>query len=131
MVPAGRMEQTSPSASGPVLRFLRPALMLAFLVAGAVLLRAVPGLRHVLDSTALLRDGVWGRMVFLAGASVWCAFGLPRQVAGFAAGLAYGAIEGTVMITLPPQRGVLPGFSGRAGAGGSGRRPGWGRVLPG
>lgn len=110
MVPAGRMEQTSPSASGPVLRFLRPALMLAFLVAGAVLLRAVPGLRHVLDSTALLRDGVWGRVVFLAGASVWCAFGLPRQVAGFAAGLAYGAVEGTVMITLASTAGCVAGF---------------------
>ncbi|KXV62967.1 hypothetical protein AD949_07950 [Acetobacter orleanensis] len=104
------MEQTSPAASRPVLRFLRPALMLALLVAGAVLLRAVPGLRHVLQSTDLLRDGVSGRMVFLAGASVWCAFGLPRQVAGFAAGLAYGALEGIVLITVASTAGCVAGF---------------------
>ncbi|GBR23253.1 hypothetical protein AA0473_0335 [Acetobacter orleanensis NRIC 0473] len=84
--------------------------MLALLVAGAVLLRAVPGLRHVLQSTDLLRDGVSGRMVFLAGASVWCAFGLPRQVAGFAAGLAYGALEGIVLITVASTAGCVAGF---------------------
>ncbi|MCX2560679.1 VTT domain-containing protein [Acetobacter farinalis] len=104
------MEQTNPSAAQPVLRFLRPALMLALLVAGAVALRAIPGLRHMMDSTALLRDGAWGRMVFLAGASVWCAFGLPRQAAGFAAGLAYGALEGIVLITAASTAGCVAGF---------------------
>ncbi|WP_237938638.1 TVP38/TMEM64 family protein [Acetobacter senegalensis] len=111
---AARMDQpdrsTSSSASSSAARFLRPLLMLGLLVAGALLLRNIPALRHMLDSTALLRDGVWGRMVFVGGASLWCAFGLPRQVAGFAAGLAYGVGEGTVMITLASTLGCVAGF---------------------
>lgn len=64
----------------------KPLLMLLILVVGAIGLRHVPALEQVLGSTDLLRAGVGGRLVFVAGATVWCAFGLPRQVAGFAAG---------------------------------------------
>ncbi|MCP1230203.1 TVP38/TMEM64 family protein [Acetobacter indonesiensis] len=109
-----RMEQpdraTRLSDTSPVTRFLRPLLMLGLLVAGALLMRNIPALHHMLDSTVLLRDGIKGRMMFLAGASLWCAFGLPRQVAGFAAGLAYGVGEGTLMITLASTLGCVAGF---------------------
>lgn len=111
---AASMEPAPPSSPvvppRPVTRFLRPVLMLGFLVGGALLLRHIPGLRHVLESTDLLRAGLKGRALFLAGAAAWCAFGLPRQVAGFAAGLAYGLWEGTVLITVASTAGCVAGF---------------------
>lgn len=89
---------------------LRPAFMLGLLVVGAVLLRHVPAFAQVMHSTALLQAGVKGRCLFLVGASVWCAFGLPRQVAAFAAGLAYGLVEGTALITVASTSGCVAGF---------------------
>lgn len=84
--------------------------MLLVLVLGAVLLRHIPGFQSILGSTSYLKAGLWGRCVFLVGATVWCAFGLPRQVAGFAAGLAYGLVEGTLLITLSATAGCVAGF---------------------
>ena len=88
----------------------KPLLMLLILVAGAIGFRHVPALEHVLDSTDMLRAGLAGRLVFVAGASVWCAFGLPRQVAGFAAGLSYGVAGGLAMITVASTLGCVAGF---------------------
>ncbi len=84
--------------------------MLLILVVGAIGLRHIPALQHVLDSTDMLRAGLWGRFVFVAGASLWCAFGLPRQAAGFAAGLTYGVAEGLAMITVASTLGCVAGF---------------------
>ncbi|GAN71914.1 DedA family protein [Acetobacter syzygii] len=88
----------------------KPLLMLLILVVGAIGLRHIPALQHVLDSTDMLRAGLWGRFVFVAGASLWCAFGLPRQAAGFAAGLTYGVAEGLAMITVASTLGCVAGF---------------------
>ncbi|MFT9359790.1 TVP38/TMEM64 family protein [Acetobacter okinawensis] len=98
----------APAYSPKVL--FKPVLMLLILVAGAIGLRHVPALEHVLGSTAMLRAGLGGRLVFVAGASVWCAFGLPRQVAGFAAGVTYGVAEGLAMITSASTLGCVAGF---------------------
>ncbi|MBO1324575.1 VTT domain-containing protein [Acetobacter sp. TBRC 12305] len=121
MVPAALMEPAPPpppptppdrssSPTRPVLSVVRPLVMLLVLVAGALWLRHVPLLHHMLDSTAMARRGVSGHVVFLLGATLWCAFGLPRQVAGFAAGLAYGPWIGLAAITLASTLGCLGGF---------------------
>ncbi|WP_086658090.1 TVP38/TMEM64 family protein [Acetobacter orientalis] len=111
---AERMEPALPpvkkTAFASVMQVLRPAIMLGLLVVGAVVLRHVGGLGHSMQSTALLRAGVVGRCLFVVGATVWCAFGLPRQVAAFTAGLAYGVAEGTVLITLASTLGCIAGF---------------------
>ncbi|QEE84323.1 TVP38/TMEM64 family protein [Acetobacter oryzoeni] len=110
MVPLGWMEQHIRPPSRSSVSLLRPLLMLLVLVVGAVGLRHVPALHTMLHGTDVLRQGVWGRMVFLSGAVLWCGFGLPRQVAGFAAGLAYGLWEGLALITIASTLGCLAGF---------------------
>ncbi|MFT9147735.1 MAG: VTT domain-containing protein [Acetobacter sp.] len=110
MVPAGGMEPASPPPARPVLSLARPLIMLLVLVAGAVWLRHMPFLHHMLDSTDMARRGVSGHVVFLAGAMLWCAVGLPRQVAGFATGLAYGVWGGLAAITVVSTLGCLGGF---------------------
>lgn len=122
---------TPPVAGGlwPLVRpFVRPFLMLALLAAGAVWLRHALWLDQMLHGAGVLREGAWGRLVFVAGAGLWCAFGLPRQVAAFAAGLAYGALEGLALITVASALGSLCGFywarwagQGRVLRAGSGR----------
>ncbi|WP_338333272.1 VTT domain-containing protein [Acetobacter sp. LMG 32666] len=104
------MEPAPPAPEQPVRVVFKPLLMLLILVVGAVGLRHVPALEHVLDSTDMLRTGLTGRLVFVLGACVWCAFGLPRQVAGFAAGLTYGVAEGLAMITIASTLGCVAGF---------------------
>ena len=94
MVPAQGMEPAFSRYARTATVLIRPLLMLLVLVLGALWLRHVPALRHVLDGAAEGRQGFAGCMLFLAGATLWCAFGLPRQVAGFAAGLAYGVLGG-------------------------------------
>ncbi|NHN88680.1 TVP38/TMEM64 family protein [Acetobacter sp. LMG 1627] len=79
---------------------LRPALMLAVLVAGMLLLREVPGVHALLGDTVRLRQGVGGRLLFCLAGAVWCLFGLPRQLLCFAAGVTYGLVEGTALATL-------------------------------
>ncbi|MFT8368499.1 MAG: VTT domain-containing protein [Acetobacter papayae] len=113
----------------PLVRpFARPLLMLVVLAAGAVWLRHAPWLDQMLHGAGLIREGVRGRLVFVVGAGVWCAFGLPRQVAAFAAGLAYGAMEGLALITVASALGSVCGFywarwagQGRVLRAGSGR----------
>jgi uncharacterized membrane protein YdjX (TVP38/TMEM64 family) len=90
--------------------FVRPLLMLAVLVAGAVWLRHALWLDQMLHGAGLIREGARGRVVFVAGAGLWCAFGLPRQVAAFAAGLAYGALEGLALVTVASVLGSVCGF---------------------
>lgn len=104
------MEPAPPAPDRSLGVLVKPLLMLLILVVGAMWLRHVPALRHVLDSTDMLRAGVLGRLLFVAGASVWCVFGLPRQAAGFAAGLTYGVAEGLAMITLASTLGCVAGF---------------------
>ncbi|WP_264812968.1 TVP38/TMEM64 family protein [Gluconacetobacter sacchari] len=95
-------------------------MMVAACVAVGLALRHAPGLRGVLGDTALLRGGVGGRVVFLLAGSAMCAVGLPRQLVCFAAGVAYGAGEGTVLASLATLTGAACGFGwarsvGRAG----------------
>ncbi|GBQ87240.1 hypothetical protein AA23498_0082 [Acetobacter nitrogenifigens DSM 23921 = NBRC 105050] len=91
-----RVPRPAAGPAGPRV-LLRPALMLLALTVGAVLLREFPSARHILDSPALLRAGVSGRVAFLLCGAVWCAFGLPRQALCFAGGVAYGVWEGSVL----------------------------------
>ncbi|MFT8803624.1 MAG: VTT domain-containing protein [Acetobacter aceti] len=88
--------QTVPSA----LSLLRPAVMLIVLLGGAIALREVPALHDLLNDTAQLRQGVSGRLWFCLAGTLWCLFGLPRQILCFAAGVAYGLAEGTAFATL-------------------------------
>lgn len=110
MVPAQGMEPAFSRYARTATVLIRPLLMLLVLVLGALWLRHVPALRHVLDGAAEGRQGFAGCMLFLAGATLWCAFGLPRQVAGFAAGLAYGVLGGLGVITVASTVGCLAGF---------------------
>ncbi|MFT8422624.1 MAG: hypothetical protein ABF665_14125, partial [Gluconacetobacter sp.] len=89
-----------PPRGGGLAVLARPALMVAACIAVGLALRHAPGLRGMLGDTALLRDGMAGRMVFLLVGSAICAVGLPRQLVCFAAGVAYGAPEGIVLASL-------------------------------
>lgn len=106
----------SDAPSGPkdirqgISTLLRPALMLLVLACGALLLPSVPGFRHLLDDTATLRLGLKGRSLFTVCGALWCLFGLPRQVLCFAAGLAYGLMEGTLLATLATVMGAAACF---------------------
>jgi uncharacterized membrane protein YdjX (TVP38/TMEM64 family) len=95
----------------------RPALMVAACVAAGLVLRCAPGLHLVLTDTALLRGGVWGRVVFLLAGSVICAVGLPRQLVCFAAGVAYGPLDGIMLATAATLVGALAGFAWARGVG--------------
>ncbi|WP_259650082.1 TVP38/TMEM64 family protein [Gluconacetobacter diazotrophicus] len=95
----------------------RPALMVAACVAAGLVLRFAPGLHGVMADTALLRGGAWGRVVFLLAGSVICAVGLPRQLVCFAAGVAYGPLDGIVLATLATLAGAVTGFAWARGVG--------------
>lgn len=90
------VDQTPTSA----LSLLRPAIMLIVLLGGAIALREVPALHDLLNDTAHLRQGIAGRFWFCIAGTLWCLFGLPRQILCFAAGVAYGLAEGTMLATL-------------------------------
>ncbi|GAA4504992.1 TVP38/TMEM64 family protein [Gluconacetobacter tumulicola] len=96
---------------------VRPALMVAACVAVGLALRYAPGLRGVLGDTALLRDGMGGRLVFLLAGSAICAVGLPRQLVCFAAGVSYGTAEGIVLASLATLAGAVSGFGWARGVG--------------
>ncbi|NHN83946.1 TVP38/TMEM64 family protein [Acetobacter musti] len=107
---AGRGETDPDHEAGrPALlaTLIRPALMLLLLTAGAVLFRETPALRHVLDNTGTLRHGLTGRLLFCLAGTVWCLFGLPRQILCFAAGLTYGFWEGSFLATLATTAGSM------------------------
>ncbi|MBB2202211.1 VTT domain-containing protein [Gluconacetobacter tumulisoli] len=95
----------------------RPALMVAAFMAVGVVLRLAPGLHGLMTDTALLRDGAWGRTVFLLVAAVFCAVGLPRQAVCFAAGVAYGPLAGVGFATAATVAGAMAGFSWARGVG--------------
>ena len=79
---------------------LRPVLLLCGLLAAALLLRALPDLRHLLLSGLLSRDGWRGWMVFLCVGTAISAVGLPRQAVGFAGGFAYGPLGGILIASI-------------------------------
>lgn len=85
----------------------KPAFMLLALVAGAVALREIPAFHGLLADTAFLRRGMDGRLWFCLAGTVWCLFGLPRQVLCFAAGVTYGIVEGTLMASIGTIAGAL------------------------
>lgn len=120
------MTFVSPTLMQSVTKVLRPVIMLGLLAAGAVMLRHLPGFDHIFSSTELLRHGFRGRCLFICGATLWCAFGLPRHIAGFAAGLAYGPAEGIWLTTIASCAGCAAGFYwSRLAA------PGWAREKMG
>ncbi|WP_428390595.1 TVP38/TMEM64 family protein [Lichenicoccus sp.] len=90
---------TAPPASPVKLltTLLRPALLLCGLLSAALLLRALPDLRHLLLSGLLSRDGWRGWAVFLCVGTAIGAVGLPRQAVGFAGGFAYGPLGGILI----------------------------------
>ncbi len=96
-------DQATPSA----LSLLRPAIMLIVLVGGAIALREIPALHDLLNDTAHLRQGAAGRFWFCLAGTLWCLFGLPRQILCFAAGVAYGLAEGTALATLSTVAGAV------------------------
>ncbi|WP_240161957.1 TVP38/TMEM64 family protein [Gluconacetobacter azotocaptans] len=100
-----------PDASGRMRALARPALMVAAFMAVGTLLRFTPGLHGLMADTVLLRDGAWGRAVFLLVATLFCALGLPRQVVCFAAGVAYGPFAGVGFATAATVAGAVAGFS--------------------
>ncbi|MFT8678725.1 TVP38/TMEM64 family protein [Gluconacetobacter sp.] len=106
-----------PPRGGGLAVLARPALMVAACIAVGLALRHAPGLRGMLGDTALLRDGMAGRMVFLLVGSAICAVGLPRQLVCFAAGVAYGAPEGIVLASLATLAGAAGGFGWARGVG--------------
>ncbi|MBB2174709.1 hypothetical protein HLH21_02070 [Gluconacetobacter johannae] len=89
----------------------RPALMVAAFMAAGTLLRFAPGLHGLMTDTVLLRDGAWGRTIFLLVGTLFCALGLPRQVVCFAAGVAYGPFAGVGFATAATVAGAVAGFS--------------------
>lgn len=95
----------------------RPALMVAAFGLAGLVLRLAPGLHGLMSDTALLRGGVWGRVVFLAVASLFCAVGLPRQVVCFAGGVAYGPLAGAALASLATLVGAMAGFGWARGVG--------------
>lgn len=102
--------QPAPPAR-PTLRVLvRPVLLLVAFVGFAVVLGRLPGLRHMLTAGPALHSGVEGVVIFILAASVFCAFGLPRQAVCFAAGAAYGIGAGCVLATLATVTGCLCGY---------------------
>ncbi|MBO6037623.1 MAG: TVP38/TMEM64 family protein [Acetobacter sp.] len=89
--------------------FIRPCLMLLVLVCGTLGLSHIIDIRHVLEGEALAQQ-TSGYVLFLGVVTLWCSFGLPRQVVGFIAGLTYGIVVGFIIITIASTCGYLAGF---------------------
>lgn len=106
-MPMGQTGDAGDQAAPSALSLLRPAIMLAVLLGGAVALREVPALHDLLNDTAHLRQGVAGRFWFCFAGTLWCLFGLPRQILCFAAGVAYGLTEGTALATASTVAGAV------------------------
>ncbi|WP_194299063.1 TVP38/TMEM64 family protein [Acetobacter sicerae] len=105
--PPGQAHGVGDQAAPSLLSLLRPAVMLIVLLGGAIALREVPALHTLLNDTAHLRQGVSGRFWFCLAGTLWCLFGLPRQVLCFAAGVAYGLVEGTTLATVSTVAGAV------------------------
>lgn len=108
----------SPPPPGSLRVLVRPVAMLAGFAALAALAGRAPWVRHMLMVGPGLHAGPQGAMVFVLAASVFCAFGLPRQAVCFAAGAAYGIGAGCGLATLATVAGCLCGY-------------GWGRWVGG
>lgn len=91
---------------------LKPTLLLAGLLVAGIALRSVP---HRLDSALIDRfvagHGLSGEALFVLIAAAACAAGLPRQLAGFAAGYAFGVWGGTALALLAQALGSLADFA--------------------
>ena len=77
----------------------RPALLAAGLVVAGLVLQRVPlgGSAGTLTQLAAMR-GPGGALLFVAVATVLCAVGLPRQIAAYGAGYAYGVWPGIILV---------------------------------
>ena len=89
----------------PALRVAaRPALLLSGLVAAGLLLRAA-GLDGAVDAA-----GRHGPAAFVAAAAAACAVGVPRQVAAYAGGLAFGFWPGAALALVAEGLGCAASF---------------------
>jgi uncharacterized membrane protein YdjX (TVP38/TMEM64 family) len=95
------MSQTLPrltAASSIAAKAFKPALMAAGLVAVAATLPLLGhGAAQAELNTLLSTGGLRGQGMFLLLSLLLVAFGLPRQIPAFAAGLAYGPLYGAVL----------------------------------
>ncbi|MBO6043723.1 MAG: VTT domain-containing protein [Acetobacter sp.] len=64
---------------------------------------------RILEYEVFVR-GILGYALFFGVVALWCSFGLPRQVVGFAAGLSYGVIIGLIIMMIGSVFGCLIGF---------------------
>jgi len=97
-------------ASGRQLgRLVKPACLLLVLLAAGLGLRALGG-HAALPAIGALQHGLHGRALFLVIGTLICALGLPRQAVCFAAGLAYGVVEGTILSSIATVAGCVAAF---------------------
>ena len=91
---------------------IKPALLLAGLLAAGIALRALP---HRFDPALIDRfvtgQGLSGEALFVLIAAAACAAGLPRQLAGFAGGYAFGLWGGIALALLAQALGCLADFA--------------------
>jgi uncharacterized membrane protein YdjX (TVP38/TMEM64 family) len=91
---------------------LKPTLLLAGLLAGGIALHSLP---HRFDPALIDRfvagQGLSGEALFVLIAAAACAAGLPRQLAGFVGGYAFGLWGGTVLALLGQALGCLADFA--------------------
>ena len=101
MRPDARLLTAPPDGPQKLLKsLLRPTLLLCGLLAASLLLRELPDLRHLLLGGVLARGGWRGWAMFLCVGTAIGAVGLPRQAVGFAGGLAYGPLGGTIIASI-------------------------------
>ncbi len=85
----------------PLRAALRPLVLLAGLVLAGLALRLLPAeAQHRLLDRWVVGRGVGGAALFVLAGAVLCAAGLPRQVAAFASGYAFGPWGGTALALL-------------------------------
>ena len=89
---------------------VRPVVLLLSFVVLAVVLGRLPGVRAMLTAVPAGHAGGRGAALFIVVASMFCAFGLPRQAVCFAAGAAYGIGAGCVLATIATVTGCLFGY---------------------
>ncbi len=91
---------------------LRPTLLLAGLLAAGIALRSLP---HRFDPSLIDRfvagHGLSGEALFVLIAAAVCAVGLPRQLAAFAGGYAFGLWGGIALALLGQGLGCLANFA--------------------
>ncbi len=90
---------------------LRPALIVAAVLALAVAVRYFHPrefLLHILDRIAGL--GAWGVLLFIVAYILACIFFLPGSVLGLGAGVIFGTVKGTVIVSLASILGATTAF---------------------